>query len=200
MTRIAIYGAGGFGKEARAMLEMNSYDLSFAGYIDDYKKLSHKLTDEDFDDVWIAIAKPENRHHIVNHWKRKHVPFASYVSQDVTLHASVKLAEGILICPGAKLTTDIMIERFSIINLNVTIGHDVVIGEFCSLMPSVNISGNVKLGKRVFVGSGATILQGLSIGDDAVIGAGAVVTRPVEAGVTVVGVPARPMIGKQELH
>ena len=48
------------------------------------------------------------------------------------------------------------------------------------------------------MGTGATIMNGtqdspLTIDDDAVIGAGAVVTKPVPPGVTVVGVPAKPL-------
>ena len=48
------------------------------------------------------------------------------------------------------------------------------------------------------MGTGAVIINGteeapLVIGDDAVIGAGAVVTKSVPPGVTVVGVPARPI-------
>lgn len=48
------------------------------------------------------------------------------------------------------------------------------------------------------VGTGAVIINGtrehpMTIADDAVIGAGACVTRPVPAGITVVGVPAKPM-------
>lgn len=42
------------------------------------------------------------------------------------------------------------------------------------------------------VGAGAQVLQHLALGPDATVGAGAVVTRDVGAGVTVVGVPARP--------
>jgi UDP-2-acetamido-3-amino-2,3-dideoxy-glucuronate N-acetyltransferase len=41
------------------------------------------------------------------------------------------------------------------------------------------------------IGSGATVLGGVRIGRGAMVGAGAVVTRDVEAGVTVVGNPAR---------
>ena len=41
-------------------------------------------------------------------------------------------------------------------------------------------------------GSSAILLPGVTVGDGAVIGAGSVVTRDVEAGVTVMGNPARP--------
>jgi acetyltransferase-like isoleucine patch superfamily enzyme len=43
------------------------------------------------------------------------------------------------------------------------------------------------------VGAGATIRQGIEIGAGAMVGAGAVVVRNVPAGVTVVGIPARPV-------
>jgi acetyltransferase-like isoleucine patch superfamily enzyme len=56
----------------------------------------------------------------------------------------------------------------------------------------------VFLGKRVYVGTGAVILNGtqlapIIIEDDAVIGAGACVTKSVPGGITVVGVPAKPL-------
>jgi acetyltransferase-like isoleucine patch superfamily enzyme len=49
-----------------------------------------------------------------------------------------------------------------------------------------------RLDADVAVGSGAVLLPGLTIGAGATVGSGAVVTTDVEAGVTVVGVPARP--------
>ena len=66
------------------------------------------------------------------------------------------------------------------------------------LAPGVHVSGWVRLGRRTYVGTGAAIINGtqeqpLVIGDDAIVGAGACVTRSVEAGVTVVGVPAKPV-------
>jgi len=56
----------------------------------------------------------------------------------------------------------------------------------------------VHLGKRAYIGTGAVVINGtqenpIVIGDDAVVGAGACVTKTVPAGLTVVGVPAKPL-------
>jgi sugar O-acyltransferase (sialic acid O-acetyltransferase NeuD family) len=189
--RIAIYGAGGFGKEVSGMLDLFAPG-TLAGFIDDFKTDMPLVNDHNYSDVLLTIADPAIRYKLIKDWNKKSVPFDSYISPDILLHRSVIIERGCIICPGAKLTVDINIGQFVIINLNSTIGHDVVIGDFTSIMPSVNISGNVKIGKRVFIGSGATILQGLTIGDDVVIGAGAVVTEDVTTGKRVKGVPAKP--------
>jgi UDP-2-acetamido-3-amino-2,3-dideoxy-glucuronate N-acetyltransferase len=45
--------------------------------------------------------------------------------------------------------------------------------------------------KGASIGSGSVLLGGVTVGEAAVVGAGGVVTRDVEAGVVVVGMPAR---------
>lgn len=192
MKRIAVYGAGGFGKEVRGMIDMQGPPYSFAGYFDDHKEGGSKVEDDNYDDVLMCIADPTTRMRLVSSWSRKKVEFGFLISPDVQLHPLVKVERGSIICPGVKFTIDISLGQFVIINLNSTIGHDVSIGDFSSLMPSVNISGNVTIGERVFIGTGATILQGLTIGDDAVIGAGAVVTKSIATGQRVKGIPAQP--------
>jgi serine acetyltransferase len=59
-------------------------------------------------------------------------------------------------------------------------------------MPNAAVSGGVTGGNRVLVGTGAAVREGVRLGDDVRIGAGAAVIGDVEAGLTVVGVPATP--------
>lgn len=106
----------------------------------------------------------------------------------------------------------------------VEIGAGTVVGAMCFIPPGVEIGENCFIGPRVTftndkhpvahnkeyiqlttivengasIGAAAVILPGVTIGRDAKVGAGAVVTRDVEAGSTVVGVPARTRGTKEE--
>ena len=77
--------------------------------------------------------------------------------------------------------------------MNSTIGHDSVLDDFVSVYPGATVSGSVHLADGVTIGTGANVLPGVSVGAGAFVGAGAVVTGDVDPGVTVAGVPARPV-------
>lgn len=202
VLRIAVYGAGGLGKEIRGMVEDRSVNssqpqLEFTGYIDDGIKAQPAADPTSIDDVVVAVALTGPRKKIVKGLTASKYPFNALIHSSVQPRSSVKIGKGSIVCAGVRLTVDISIGAFVIINLNATIGHDVKLGDFVSIMPGVNVSGNVTIEDEAFVGSGATILQGLTVGKGAVVGAGAVVTKDVPPGVTVVGVPARVMKKKQ---
>lgn len=78
-----------------------------------------------------------------------------------------------------------------VINSSVQGGHDVwiesgvVIGE--------NRGRSPRLGSGIFIGSGAKVVGEIQLGDGSRVGANAVVLHDVEAGTTVVGIPARPV-------
>lgn len=103
---------------------------------------------------------------------------------------------GIEIHPGAKLGNRVFIDH----GMGVVIGETAEIGDGCTIYHGVTLGGtslykgakrHPTLGRDVVVGAGAKVLGGFTVGDGAKIGSNAVVTKPVPAGATAVGNPAR---------
>jgi sugar O-acyltransferase (sialic acid O-acetyltransferase NeuD family) len=204
---LAIYGAGGFGREtALQILQINArskkwmikgfYDdgLSKGQVVDSLKVLggfadiqAHKKQI----DLVIAIADPTIRKSIADKLDNKKISFPSIVHPSCQPGArSNRWGRGCILTAGVILTTGIELEDFVVINLASTVGHDVKMGQFVTIMPGCNISGNVRIGERSMLGTGAQVLQNLSIGKCCKVGAGAVVTNDFGDNKTIVGIPA----------
>ncbi len=124
--------------------------------------------------------------------------FATLVHPRAWIGRQVEVGQGVTVCAGTMITTDIHIGDHVIANLDCTVGHDAIIEPFTTLAPSVNVSGNVRIGEGCDIGTGAVIIQGVEIGEWSVIGAGAVVVKPIPANVTAVGTPAKPIKERPE--
>ncbi len=103
---------------------------------------------------------------------------------------------GIEIHPGAQLGARVFIDH----GMGVVIGETAEIGDGCTIYHGVTLGGtslykgakrHPTLGRDVVVGAGAKVLGGFTVGDGAKVGSNAVVTKPVPAGATAVGNPAR---------
>ncbi|MEN9903801.1 MAG: hypothetical protein RLZZ555_366 [Pseudomonadota bacterium] len=103
---------------------------------------------------------------------------------------------GIEIHPGATIGERVFIDH----GMGVVIGETAEIGDGCTIYHGVTLGGtslykgakrHPTLGRDVVVGAGAKVLGGFTVGDGAKIGSNAVVTKPVPAGATAVGNPAR---------
>ncbi|MCA6217658.1 serine O-acetyltransferase [Ideonella sp. B7] len=103
---------------------------------------------------------------------------------------------GIEIHPGATIGRRVFIDH----GMGVVIGEMAEIGDDCTIYQGVTLGGTslVKGAKRhptleagVIVGANAAVLGGFTVGAGARVGSGAVVTKPVPAGATAVGNPAR---------
>jgi len=108
-----------------------------------------------------------------------------------TVGSLVRLAPGVFLAAGARVTTNVTLGRHTHLNVNAVVSHDCVIGECVTLSPGVHVNGSVEIGDRAFLGAGAVVLPGRRVGVGTTIGAGAVVVDDVPDGVTAKGVPAR---------
>ena len=102
---------------------------------------------------------------------------------------------GIEIHPGATIGRRVFIDH----GMGIVIGETAEIGDDCTLYQGVTLGGtSLNGGKRhptlergVIIGAGAKVLGGFTVGEGAKVGSNAVVVRPVPAGATAVGNPAR---------
>lgn len=211
--QIAIYGAGGFAREVAWLAQSCSekqpvYEV--ACFIDDdpstHGSLLNGIPILGLAEAWArfpearvvgGVGSPHTRERLMEKAAHAGFAFATIVHPRVEMSQWIEIGCGTVICAGNILTTNIVLGEHVQINLDCTIGHDVVMGPYATLSPGVHVSGCVTIGKRAYIGTGAVIINGtrdepIVIGEDAVVGAGACVIRSVPAGVTVVGVPARP--------
>jgi serine O-acetyltransferase len=103
---------------------------------------------------------------------------------------------GIEIHPGATIGRRVFIDH----GMGVVIGETAEVGDDCTIYQGVTLGGtsltrgakrHPTLERGVIVGAGAKVLGGFTIGENAKIGSNAVVVKPVPAGGTAVGNPAR---------
>ena len=207
---VVIVGAGGHAKEIAYLIEeINRYKKTWnlLGFIerdnsnkDAYNGNYQVIGDENYlvnskiKNAVIAIGTPnivQKIHQRISNLNTN-LKFPNIIHPDISKKMSRnQIGAGNIICEGNIFTTDISIGSFNCFNRACNISHDCVIEDYCIINPGVNISGGVKLRSNCLIGTGATILQYLEIGKGATVGAGSLAARDVEAGTTVVGVPAR---------
>jgi serine O-acetyltransferase len=107
-----------------------------------------------------------------------------------------RFVSGIEIHPGARIGRRVFIDH----GMGVVIGETAEIGDDCTIYQGVTLGGtslskgakrHPTLGRGVIVGANSQVLGGFTIGDNARVGSNAVVLKPVPAGATAVGNPAR---------
>jgi len=150
--------------------------------------------------VLIAVDKPAVRQKLVEFYRQIGFSFASLVSPKAFISGSVKLGEGVIVQSFCNVSTNTIVGDFVKVNTCANIMHDCVIGNYCTIAPNAVLLGNIHVGEASYIGANATVIQTNRIGQNVEVGAGAVVTKDIEGELTVIGVPARPMLRGKEMH
>ncbi len=201
--KIAVYGAGGFGREVAWLAETSKIDgkgVEVVCYIDDDETINGSILNDievlslsgakrKYPDASVVsgIGVPKIREITMQKAAAAGFGFVSLVHAQTEMSKWIEMGEGTVICVGNILTTNITLGKHVQINLDCTIGHDVKMDDYATLAPGVHVSGCVHIGKRAYIGTGAVISNGtqdkpLVIGDDVIVGAGCCVTKSISYG------------------
>ena len=208
MKKIAIYGAGGFGKEVHSLINaINSVELKWnlIGYFDDgkLKGSTHNFMPilggiDDLNNVKeeisivFSISNPVVVKTLYNMITNCNVEFPTITAPDILFlnFSSVNLKKGNVFMFQCLVSCDVEIGEFNLFNCGVSIGHDTVIGDFNCFMSYSKLSGEVVVGDSNYFGSCCLVLQQKIIGNETVIGANSVIMRNTENKNTYLGNPA----------
>lgn len=213
MKDIAIYGAGGFGREVACLLaKINKKEKvwNMLGFYDDGKELGSSneygnvlgginelnATNRPLSIV-IAIGSPKIVQKIVGDINAPLVEFPNILSPDIIYlnDNDLSIGKGNIICSCCFVSCNVKIGNFNTINVYTTLGHDAILGNYNSIMPGVRVSGEVQIGNGNFVGVSAVVLQQLKIGDNTTVGANSLIGRNTKDGMTYIGNPAKAFVG-----
>lgn len=212
MKQIAIYGAGGFGREVACLLnKINEVEPTWelVGFFDDGiekgTQVSHfgeVLGGIDELNAWppelsiaITIGSPKIVQTLVSKITNQHIQFPNIIAPTVYFadKETFKIGKGNIIQKHCSFSCNVTIGDFNVMDGADVFGHDDVVGSFNTFMPAMRISGEVTIGDGNFFGVGSIILQQIKIGNSIRLGAGSVLMRKPKDGCLYMGNPAKKM-------
>jgi len=208
MKDIAIYGAGGLGREIACLLNIiNKQDAQWnlVGFFDDGKIIgavneygsilgginelnnwNKKLS------IVFAIGSPTIISRLTSSISNPLIEYPNIIAPNTVFldQNNLTMGHGNVICTGCVISCNVKIGDFNLMNGLITVGHDVTVGNCNLIMPAVRISGEVAIGDENFFGVSSIILQQIHIGNRTTIGANSLIIRKTKDGMTYVGSPA----------
>jgi sugar O-acyltransferase (sialic acid O-acetyltransferase NeuD family) len=213
MRDIAIYGAGGFGKEVACILNKineNNPTWNLVGFFDDGVvpgiEISHfgkVLGGADALNAWpselavaFAIGNPNITEKLVEKIVNPRIEYPNIVHPEVFFAdpISFKIGIGNVIVRACSFSVDVTIGDFNQFNSISALAHDVVVGSYNVFMPLTRVSGEVQIGDKNVFGLNTLILQGIKIGNQVRTGPGAALMTKPKDGNLYMGNPARKTI------
>ena len=210
MIDIAIFGAGGFGKEVACLINrINEKEPTWnlVGFFDDNPALKGMMISHfapclgGIDELnayqeelflVIAIANPKIVKTVVGKINNPLITFPNLIHPSFVVSdpETFEIGRGNIIQANCSVSVDVKIGDFNILNGSVVLGHDVNMGSFNTLMPAVRISGGVTINDENFFGVSSIVLQQITVGNHVRLGAGSVLMTKPKDGNLYMGNPA----------
>jgi sugar O-acyltransferase (sialic acid O-acetyltransferase NeuD family) len=210
MKDLAIYGAGGFGREIACLineinLKSTEKQWNLIGFFDDGKVIG--TTNEygimlggmnELNNypkplaIVLSIGKPSTMAYLVGRITNPLIEFPNIIVPDLRCldKDNMSMGKGNVFFSKCSISCNVHIGDFNIFNGSISIGHDAIIGNFNTFMPGAKVSGEVIIGNTNLFGMYAVVLQQKKIGNNTVIGSGSIVLRNTQDNSTYVGNPA----------
>ncbi len=211
MKRIAIYGAGGLGREVAGGIQRinigGKEQWQIVGFYDDrlpvgtsvshYGKVLGGMKElnavEEPLALAIAVGAPATRKRIFERITNPNITFPNLIAPSFRIldPSTFKIGQGNIIQDNCSVTCDVEIGNYNVFNGSNAMGHDVKVGDYNVLMPGVRLSGEVTTGNCNLLGVDSVVLQRVKIGSNVTLGAGSVLMTKPKDGNTYIGVPAK---------
>jgi sugar O-acyltransferase (sialic acid O-acetyltransferase NeuD family) len=141
----------------------------------------------------VALGSNARRVELGGLAQQQGIALATLIDPSAIVATSAELGTGSVLMAHVIINANARIGAHCILNTACTIDHDDDLADGVQIGPGAHAAGDVRFGEKALVGVGASLIPGVRIGREAIVGAGAVVTNDVADGVTVAGVPARPI-------
>lgn len=143
----------------------------------------------------VAIGDNHARRRVAGRLAEHGIPLATAVHPTAVVGGEVTLGAGTVVMALGVVNPGTVTGRGVVVNTSASVDHDCVLGDWAFVGPGARLAGGVRVGELSLVGTGATVIPGRAVGRNARVGAGAVVIDDVPDDVTVVGTPARVVVG-----
>lgn len=211
IRRIAIYGAGGLGREVAGGINRinraGKEQWEIIGFYDDNKLIGTEVSHygkvlggiNELNAIGeplalaIAVGTPATRKLIFERITNKNIYFPNLIAPSFRIldQKTFKIGVGNIIQDNCSVTCDVEIGNYNVFNGSNALGHDVKVGDFNVFMPGVRLSGVSNVGDCNMFGVDSVVLQKIKVGDNVTLGAGSVLMTKPKDGHTYVGVPAK---------
>ena len=164
MKRCLIVGAGGFGREVLSWAShVKQEQWKIAGFLDSNplalcgKDIRHPILGDP--DTWVAkedevfisgLGDPNVRLRVCGSLKSRGAEFVTLIHPSVITGLNIEIGEGCVIAPNVVITVNAMLERFVLVNIAASIGHDSRIGEGTTISCHCDVTGYVSIWPLLF--------------------------------------------------